>query len=102
MTIGAALLLIAAGAILRFALATTTTHGVDLHTIGDILMVVGLVGLVIWACVWAPWVRRNRRPAYRQPVDEQPPPPSAYEPADRYPPERYTQRTVERHYDDPY
>jgi hypothetical protein len=79
MTIGAALLLIAAGAILRFAITTVTTHGVDLHTIGDILMVVGVVGLVLWLVVWAPWAR-NRRYPRRPPgdrYDERPP-------ADRY------------------
>ena len=40
MTIGAALLLIAAGAILRFAINTVSTHGINVHTIGDILMIV--------------------------------------------------------------
>ena len=44
MTIGAALLLIAVGAILRFAVQTVSTHGIDLHTIGDILMIIGVVG----------------------------------------------------------
>jgi hypothetical protein len=72
MTIGAALLLIMAGAILRFAVATAATHGIDLHTIGDILMIVGVLGLVLWLVVWAPWTR-SRRPAARQA-----PPPDGY------------------------
>jgi hypothetical protein len=59
MRIGAALALIAVGAILRFALVTVSTHGVYLHTIGDILMVVGVLGLLLWLVVWAPW-SRNR------------------------------------------
>jgi hypothetical protein len=59
MRIGAALLLIAVGAILRFALTTVVTHGIDLHTVGEILMVVGGIGLILWLCVWAPWARNR-------------------------------------------
>jgi hypothetical protein len=64
MTVGAALLLIAAGAVLRFAVSTVSLFGVNLHTIGDILMGVGLLGLVLWLAVWAPWAR-SRRAAYQ-------------------------------------
>jgi hypothetical protein len=46
MTIGTSLFLIAAGAILKFAV-TAHVAGVDLHTVGVILMVVGGVGLAI-------------------------------------------------------
>lgn len=63
MTVGLALLLIAAGAVLRFAISTVSTHGVNLHTIGDILMAVGVAGLVLWLVVWAPWAR-SRRSSY--------------------------------------
>lgn len=59
MRIGAALVLIAVGAILRFALTTVATHGLDLHIVGDILMVVGLLGLILWMVVWAPWARNR-------------------------------------------
>jgi len=65
MKIGAGLLLIAVGAILRFGLSTVSTHGVAIHTIGDILMLVGVLGVVLWLVVWAPWTR-SRRPAYRE------------------------------------
>ncbi|HUJ08034.1 MAG TPA: hypothetical protein VLX31_18150 [Streptosporangiaceae bacterium] len=65
MRIGAALALIAIGAILRFALVTVFTHGIYLHTIGDILMGVGVLGLFLWLVVWAPWAR-GRRTTYRQ------------------------------------
>jgi hypothetical protein len=68
MRIGAGLLLIAVGAILRFGISTVSTHGVAIHTIGDILMLVGVLGVVLWMVVWAPW-NRSRRPAYR---DEEP------------------------------
>jgi len=45
-TIGASLFLIAAGAILRYAV-TDNLKGVDLQTVGVILMVVGVVGLLL-------------------------------------------------------
>ena len=65
MRIGAALALIAVGAILRFAIAISVTHGLYLQTIGDILMGVGLLGLILWLIVWAPW-SQGRRTRYRQ------------------------------------
>ena len=65
MRIGAGLLLIAVGAILRFGISTVSTHGVAIHTIGDILMLVGVLGVVLWMVVWAPW-SRDRRPVYRE------------------------------------
>lgn len=73
MTIGAGILLIAVGAILRFGISTVSTHGFGIHTIGDILMLVGALGVVLWLLVWAPWAPRgrNRRVLYR---DEVPPP----------------------------
>jgi len=46
MTFGLSLAAIAIGAILKFAV-TTHVAGVDIGTVGVILMVVGLVGLVI-------------------------------------------------------
>ena len=46
MTIGTSLFLIAVGAILRYAV-TATVAGIDIHTAGLILMVIGVVGLVI-------------------------------------------------------
>ena len=60
MTVGAALLLIAVGAILRFAVSTVSTHGFNVHTIGDILMLIGILGLVLWMLVWSPWAPRRR------------------------------------------
>ena len=45
-TIGTSLFLIAVGAILKFAV-TLTVAGIDLHTVGVILMVVGCFGLVL-------------------------------------------------------
>jgi hypothetical protein len=71
MTIGVALLLLAAGAILRFAITTVVADGVNLRIVGDILMAVGGLGLVIWIGVWMPWTRGRHGP-YPPPT---PPPP---------------------------
>lgn len=46
MTIGTSLFLIAAGAILKFAV-TASVSGIELATVGTILMVVGIIGLLI-------------------------------------------------------
>jgi hypothetical protein len=46
MGIGTSILLVAIGAILKFAV-TASVSGIDLATVGVILMVVGIVGLVI-------------------------------------------------------
>lgn len=46
MRIGSSLVLIAVGAILKFAV-TTTVSGISLGTVGVVLMVVGIAGLVI-------------------------------------------------------
>ena len=45
MTIGASIFIAAVGAILRYAV-TDTVSGVDIQTVGTILIVAGLVGLV--------------------------------------------------------
>jgi hypothetical protein len=67
MRIGAGLLLIAVGAILRFGISTVSTHGININTIGDILILVGVLGVVLWIVVWAPWTR-SRRPVYQRDV----------------------------------
>ena len=46
MTIGASLFLIAAGAILRYAVADSI-DGVELETVGLILLIIGIVGLIL-------------------------------------------------------
>ena len=46
MGIGTSIFLIALGAILKFAV-TATVSGIELATVGTILMVVGIVGLLI-------------------------------------------------------
>jgi hypothetical protein len=54
MGIGTSIFLIAVGAILRYAV-TVTTQGVNLHAVGDILMIVGLIGIVLSLIFWSSW-----------------------------------------------
>jgi hypothetical protein len=56
MTFGTSLFLIALGAILRYAV-TASTSGISLPTVGLILMVVGIAGLVLsllYTLAWRP------------------------------------------------
>jgi hypothetical protein len=57
MTVGGSIFLIAVGAILRYAV-TDSLSGVNLATIGLILMIAGIVGLVIGLFMYAT-ARRN-------------------------------------------
>jgi hypothetical protein len=80
MRLGTSLVLIAVGAVLRWAVTATTT-GVNIHTVGVILMVVGAIGFIIslyWMLVVSDSVRNDTvsRRAY-----------SDSSPADSYPPE---------------
>ncbi len=54
MGISTSLVLIAAGAILKWAVSATVS-GVDLHTVGVVLMIVGAVGLVLSLIFWSSW-----------------------------------------------
>jgi hypothetical protein len=66
MGIGLSIFLIALGAILRYAV-TATVAGVSIQTVGLILLIVGILGLVLslvfWATVgsWYPGRSVNRR-----------------------------------------
>jgi hypothetical protein len=53
MGIGAAVLLIAVGAVLTFAVHATAS-GFNIHTVGIILMIAGALGLVVTLTVFAP------------------------------------------------
>jgi Domain of unknown function (DUF6458) len=53
MGIGVAVLLIAVGAILTFAVHATLT-GISIATVGVILMVAGVIGLVVTLTIFAP------------------------------------------------
>jgi cation transporter-like permease len=78
MTIGTSIVLIAIGAILKYAV-TAHVSGIDLQTVGTILMLVGILGLILsllYTFAWSSGARRRRDPDYY----EAPPPP----PRDRY------------------
>jgi heme/copper-type cytochrome/quinol oxidase subunit 2 len=74
MPLGTSIFLIAVGAILRYAV-TATTSGINLHTVGLILMIVGIIGLVFslfWMIAWSPRRRAGagrvvERDQYREP-----------------------------------
>jgi len=54
MGISVSLILVAVGAILTWAV-TATVSGIDLTTVGVILMIVGAVGLVLSMLFWSTW-----------------------------------------------
>jgi hypothetical protein len=47
MSTGAAITLIAVGAVLRFALAPGSPHGLNVHVVGVVLILAGVLGLVL-------------------------------------------------------
>jgi hypothetical protein len=78
MTFGTSLLLIAVGAILRYAV-TADVSGVDIDEVGLILIIVGAIGFVlsllyelIWAGERSRWYRYWGRDRY---ASQAPPPP---------------------------
>jgi hypothetical protein len=48
------MVMITIGAVLRFAVSATT-EGIDVHMVGVILMVVGILGAVMSIVFWASW-----------------------------------------------
>ena len=54
MGLGTSLFLIAVGAILDFAVEANT-QGLNLHTVGVILMIVGAIGVVLSIVFWSSW-----------------------------------------------
>lgn len=71
MQIGTSILLIAVGAVLRYAV-TGTLSWIDVQTVGLILMIVGILGLIISLLYMALWADRTRPP---RDVYTDPPPP---------------------------
>ncbi len=80
MTIGTSIVLIAIGAILKWAV-TATVRGFDIQTAGTVVFIVGLVGLAL-SLIYTFWYAETRRAAYRDPaydetvVRRRTPPPS--------------------------
>ena len=75
MGLGVGIFLAAAGAVLAFAV-TDNVSGVDIHTIGWILLIVGIIGIVLSMIFWSSWAGpgyfSRRQTTY---VDEGPPGP---------------------------
>ena len=59
MGIGTSLVLIAVGAILKYAV-TADVSGVKLDVVGTVLVVIGIIGLVITLLYTAVWADRRR------------------------------------------
>jgi hypothetical protein len=76
MSIGSSVFLIAVGAILRYAV-TATVSGISIQTIGLILMLAGILGLVLSLLYLFAWQPRR---AGGERVVERPP----YEPPENY------------------
>jgi Domain of unknown function (DUF6458) len=74
MGLGASLFLIAAGAILTWAV-TAEVSGVDIQVVGVILMIVGLLGFLLSIMFWSSWGGPGYMSGRRTYVDEEPPRP---------------------------
>jgi hypothetical protein len=77
MRTGTGILLITVGAILRFALAGGSPHGLNVHIVGVILIVAGVVGLLLPRLVASAPLHRDRlrrwvRPRQPRAFDEPP------------------------------
>ena len=75
MTIGTSIVLIAIGAILKWAV-TATVSGFNIQTAGTVLFVVGLVGLAV-SLIYTFWLAdRDRRGPYDETRTYRRPPPA--------------------------
>ena len=77
MTIGSSIVLIAAGAILKWAV-TAHVSGFNIQTAGVVLLIVGIIGLILALWYTFYWTR-NRAVAAEAPVYR-----DVRDPADRY------------------
>lgn len=60
MSLGVSIFLLAVGAILTFAVEITS-EGIDLNTVGVILMIVGGIGILLSLLFWGSWSPYARR-----------------------------------------
>ncbi len=75
MTIGTSIVLVAIGAILKWAV-TAQVKGFNIQTAGTVVFVVGLVGLalaIVYTFWWGP-TQGRRDPGYDDTVAQRPPP----------------------------
>lgn len=73
-TIGTSIVLIAIGAILKYAV-TAEVDFIDLQTVGVILMLVGILGLILsllYTFMWSPQAQAKARRNEQDPYDQQP------------------------------
>ncbi len=68
MGIGTSIFLIAVGAILKFAVKADVS-GIEISTVGVILMIVGIIGLLISLLYMTMWADRRRGAVAAEPVD---------------------------------
>jgi hypothetical protein len=76
MGLGIGILLAAVGAVLAFAVSADVS-GVNIHTVGWILLIVGIVGIAISMIFWSSWAGPGywSGPRRRTYIDEGPPGP---------------------------
>ena len=72
MGLGVGIFLTALGAILAFAVSASPS-GVDINTVGWILMIVGIAGIVLSLIFWSSWAGPGYFSRRRTYVDEGPP-----------------------------
>ena len=76
MGLGVGMLLAAVGAVLAFAV-NKQVSGVNIHTIGWILLIVGIVGILLSLVFWSSWAGPGYYSRRRTVVDEGPAGPPA-------------------------
>ena len=82
MGLGVGIFLVAAGAILAFAVnVDTAAQGVNLHTIGLILLGVGALGILLSMVFWSSWGGPG---AFRRRTTTNVPPPGTTTTIDQY------------------
>jgi hypothetical protein len=74
MGLGIGILLAAAGAVLAFAVSANVS-GVNIHAVGWILLIVGIVGVLLSLIFWSSWAGPGYWSRRRGSYEEGPPPP---------------------------
>ncbi|HEY7933449.1 MAG TPA: DUF6458 family protein [Solirubrobacteraceae bacterium] len=74
MPLGTSIFLIAVGAILRYAV-TATVSGISITTVGLILMIAGVLGLLLSIFYMLSWGPRRRAVVPERVIEREPPPP---------------------------
>jgi hypothetical protein len=59
MSTGIGIALVVAGAIVRFAVPATVIYGLNVHVVGVIVMLAGVIALLLSLLVWGPLSRRR-------------------------------------------